>query len=51
MKVPIVVVVHCVVCVREFAVWSSSELAMRGRIAARPAVKNGDANISRLLRM
>ncbi len=48
-SVPAVSVAHCVVCVREFAVCSSSELAMVGRIAARPLVKNGDANISRPL--
>ncbi len=45
-SVPIVRVVHCVVWVSEFAVCSSSRLAMAGRIDARPLVKNGDANIS-----
>ena len=44
--VPITSVVHCVVCVTEFAVWSSSRLAIVGRMADRPLVKNGEANIS-----
>ena len=44
-----VTVVHCVSCVSEFAVCNSSLVAMEGRIAARPLVKNGDANISRPL--
>ena len=34
------------VCVSELAVCSSSLVAIDGRIAARPLVKNGDANIS-----
>ena len=42
-------VVHCVVCVSEFAVCSSSLLAIVGRMAARPLVKNGEANISSAL--
>ena len=49
--VPIVNVVHCVVCVSELAVCSSSALAMEGRMAERPLVKNGDANISSALRV
>ena len=48
---PIVSVIHCVVCVSELAVCSSSLLAMVGRIADRPLVKNGEANISSALRM
>src|SRR5204863_5391738 len=44
--VPAVSVAHCVVCVSEFAVCNSCGLAIAGRIAARPLVKNGDANIS-----
>ena len=47
--VPMVNVVHCVVWVSELAVCSSSALAMDGRIADRPLVKNGDANISSAL--
>jgi len=47
--VPTVSVAHWVVWVRAFAVWSSSRLAMLGRMAARPLVKNGDANISKPL--
>ena len=46
---PTVSVVHCVVCVSELAVCNSSWLAMVGRIADRPLVKNGDANISSAL--
>src|ERR1700728_5413146 len=45
-NVPIVRLVHCVVCVSEFAVWISCLLAMVGRMAERPAVKNGDAIIN-----
>ncbi len=41
-----VTVVHCVSCVSELAVCNSSLVAMEGRIAARPLVKNGEANIS-----
>ena len=44
-SVPTVRVAHCVVWVRELAACSSSGVAMVGRIAARPAVKNGEANI------
>ena len=43
---PMVTVVHCVSCVSELAVCSSSLVAMVGRIDARPLVKNGEANIS-----
>lgn len=39
-------VVHCVVWVSEFAVCSSSAVAMDGSIEARPLVKNGDASMS-----
>src|SRR6185312_2628559 len=46
---PIARVVHCVVCVSEFAVCNSSFVAMAGRMAARPAVKNGEAAISKPL--
>ena len=42
-------VVHCVVCVSELAVCSSSLVAMVGRMEERPLVKNGDANISSAL--
>ena len=42
-------VIHCVVWVSEFAVCSSALFAMVGRMAERPLVKNGDANISRAL--
>ena len=42
-------VVACVVWVSELAVCSSSRVAMAGRIAARPALKNGDAPISSAL--
>jgi hypothetical protein len=48
-KVPIVRVDHCVVCVRELAVWSSASFAMVGRMAERPAVKNGEAIIKSAL--
>src|SRR5271154_7279383 len=44
-KVPMVSVVHWVVCVSELAVCSSCLLAMVGRIAERPLVKNGEASI------
>ncbi len=40
---PIVSVIHPVVCVSEFAVCSSSSVAIEGRIADRPLVKNGEA--------
>ena len=42
-------VVHCVVWVSELAVCSSSLVAMLGRMAARPLVKNGEASISSAL--
>jgi len=42
-----VMVVHCVICVREFAACSSSLFAMVGRMDERPLVKNGDANINK----
>ena len=45
-SVPAVSVAHCVVWVSELAECNSSRVAMVGRMAARPAVKNGDANIS-----
>lgn len=45
-KEPAVSVVHCVIWVSEFAVCNSSRVAMEGRMAARPLVKNGDANIN-----
>jgi hypothetical protein len=48
--VPSTSVLHCVVCVSELAVCSSERLAMLGRIAERPLVKNGDANISNPLK-
>ena len=48
-KVPMVMVVHCVVWVSELAVCSSSRVVMVGRMAERPLVKNGDANISSAL--
>jgi hypothetical protein len=48
-KAPITSVVAWVVWVSEFAVCSSSRLAMEGRMEARPLVKNGEANISRAL--
>lgn len=43
-------VVHCVVCVSEFAVCNCSRVAMAGRIEERPLVKNGEASISSALR-
>ena len=43
-NVPIVSVVQPVVWVSELAVCSSSRVAIDGRIAARPAVKNGEAH-------
>ncbi len=46
---PMVSVIHCVVCVSELAVCSSSLFAMVGRMADRPLVKNGEANISSAL--
>src|SRR5439155_6965896 len=49
-NVPIVSVVHPVVWVNEFAVCNSSRVAIDGRIAARPAVKKGDAVMRRPLR-
>jgi hypothetical protein len=42
-------VVQLVVWVSELAVCNSSLLAMVGRMADRPLVKNGDANISSAL--
>ncbi len=42
-------VVHCVAWVKELAVCSSSPVAICGRMADRPLVKNGEANISRAL--
>ena len=42
-------VAHCVVWVRELAVCNSSAVAMVGRMAARPLVKNGEANMSAAL--
>src|SRR5262245_52704741 len=45
-SVPAVKVPHCVVWVNDLAACSSSRVAIVGRMAARPAVKNGDANIS-----
>ena len=44
--VPAVSVAHWVVWVRELAACSSSALAMVGRMAARPLVKKGEANMS-----
>jgi len=41
-RAPMVSVVHCVICVSELAVCSSSPVAIEGRIDARPAVKNGE---------
>ena len=49
MNAPTARVIQLVVCVREFAVCSWSSLAMDGRIAERPLVKNGDAAMSRAL--
>jgi hypothetical protein len=49
-SVPMESVSQAVVCVRAFAVCSCSGVVMRGSIAERPAVKNGDANISSPLR-
>ena len=37
------------VCVSEFAVCNSSLVAIEGRIAERPLVKNGEATISSAL--
>jgi len=48
-NVPMVRVVQPVVWVRELAVCNSSLVAMDGRIAERPAVKKGEAPISKLL--
>ena len=45
-SVPMVTVAYLVVWVSEFAVCSSSLVAITGRIEARPLVKNGEANIS-----
>lgn len=42
-------VAHPVVCVIEFAACSSAGVVIDGRIADRPAVKNGDANASSAL--
>src|SRR6516165_7233842 len=39
---PTVTAVHCVICVKELAVCSSSSLAIAGKIDARPLVKNGE---------
>ena len=47
--VPIVSAVHCVACVSELAVCSSSREAITGRIAVRPLVKNGEAKMSSAL--
>src|ERR1022692_4559842 len=43
---PAVSVPHWVVCVSDLAVCNSAGLAIAGRIAARPLVKNGETNIS-----
>src|SRR5512138_1432667 len=43
--VPMVRVSQAVVWVNALAVWSSSGVLMRGKIALRPLVKNGEANI------
>ena len=48
--VPMESVSHAVVCVSALAVCSSSVLAMAGRMAERPLVKNGDAKVSSPLR-
>ena len=45
-KDPTVRVSHWVACVSELAACNSCSVAMAGNMAARPLVKNGDANIS-----
>ena len=49
-RAPMVRVVHWVVWVRVFAAWRSVLSAIAGRIAERPLVKKGDANIRSALR-
>ena len=45
-NVPTVNVIQDVVCVSAFAVCNCSGVAIRGRIAERPLLKNGEANMS-----